>query len=295
MVSPNISNFTDFIRLWNNAFVSTDSVISTFTETVKAIPKMLLEVVACTHIWHFAFYRCKFRHISFNVIPHMKSIQHLEFPQSPFETIHPEACDLIPSVKKISLTSTKLPGIPEAIFCLKTLACVNMSYRNVPPGVEFNFWPGSRNRKSSAYKLITSGSMVTLLRDRGLCGFPNLNELHMDGCDLKILLGCPFICLKKLKVLSLQANKITELNEATLAGLTSLLMLNLNRNRLTVSKGMYLFRWCPCDCVTYPSTAHNCVDKPVNSSAEVLFAQHNGLKKWTRAIFSRMRELKCWI
>ncbi|KAH9371860.1 hypothetical protein HPB48_016365 [Haemaphysalis longicornis] len=127
MVSHNISYFTEFIRLWNNAFFSSDSVIITFTETVTGIPKMLLELVACTHIWHFAFYRCKFRHISFNVIPHMKSIQHLQFSQSPFETVHPEAFDLIPSVKKIFLTSTKLPSVPEAIFSLKTLACVNMS------------------------------------------------------------------------------------------------------------------------------------------------------------------------
>ncbi|KAH9371652.1 hypothetical protein HPB48_016047 [Haemaphysalis longicornis] len=279
---------------WNISFVSTDAVI-TFLKTWDVIPRTLLEIVADTPISHFAFYSCNFHNISFNDIPPMKTIQHLEFSQSPIKTVHPEAFDLLLSVKKISLTSTKLPGIPEAIFSLKALECVNMSDTNVPPGVEFNFWPGSRNRNSSAVQLITSGSNVTLLRDRDLCGFPNLRELNMDGCHLKMLLGSPFICLKKLQVLSLRENKIPELNEATLAGLTRLLVFNLNRNRLTVLNGtnvlIPLVSLRVLD-ISFNSIQQLHVDKPLNSSPEVLFAQHNRIKKWTPPTFSRMTKLK---
>ncbi|KAH9384473.1 hypothetical protein HPB48_026481 [Haemaphysalis longicornis] len=285
---------TDTTMPWNISFVSADAAI-TLLKTWDVIPTALLEIVAVTPIRHFAFYRCNFHHISFNDIPPMKSIQHLEFSQSPIRTVHPEAFNRIPSVKKISLTSTKLPGIPEAIFCLKTLACLNMSHTNVPPGLEFTFWPGSRNRNSSAVQLITSGSNVTLLRDRDLCGFPNLRELYMDGCHLKILLGSPFICLEKLKVLSLQANKITELNEATLAGLKRLLVLNLNHNRLTVLNGtnvlIPLVSLRVLD-ISFNSIQQLHVDKPLNSSPEVLFAQHNRINKWTPPTFSRMTKLK---
>ncbi|XP_077553958.1 toll-like receptor 2 [Haemaphysalis longicornis] len=279
---------------WNISFFSTDAVI-TLDETWEEIPTAILEFVAVTPIRHFAFYRCNFHNISFNDIPPMKSIQNLEFLQSPIENVHPEAFDHIPSVTKISLTGTKLPGIPEAIFSLKTLACVNMSDTNVPPEVEFSFWPGSRNRKSSAEQLITSGSKVTVLRDRDLCGFPNVHELHMDGCDLKILQGSPFICLKKLQVLFLQANKIPELNEATLAGLTSLLVLNLNRNRLTVFHGTnILFQLVSLRVldISFNSIQQLRVDKPLNSSLDVLFAEHNAIKKWTPPTFSGMTKLK---
>ncbi|KAH9374716.1 hypothetical protein HPB48_016884 [Haemaphysalis longicornis] len=225
----------------------------------------------------------------------MKSIQHLEFSQSPIETVHRDAFDLIPSVKNISLTSTMLPGIPEAIFSLQALACLNMSDTNVPPGGEFDFWPGNRKRNSSAVQLITSGSNVTLLRDRDMCGFPNLHELHMDGCYLKILLGSPFICLKKLQLLSLQTNEIPALNEATLEGLTGLLRLNLTRNRLSLFDGknilIPLVSLRVLD-ISFNSIRQLHVDKPLNSSLEVLFAQHNGIKKWTPPIFSGMTELK---
>ncbi|XP_077553995.1 toll-like receptor 6 [Haemaphysalis longicornis] len=292
---------TEFLRVaadttmpWNISSIYTDAVI-TLLKTWDVIPSTILEIVADTPIRHFAFYSCNFHNISFNDIPPMKTIQHLEFSQSPIKTVHPEAFDRILSVKKISLTSTKLPGIPEAIFSLKTLACVNMSDTIVPPGVQLLFWPGSRNKNSTAVQLITSGSNVTLLRDRDLCGFPNLRELHMDGCHLKMLLGSPFICLKKLQVLSLRENKITELNEATLAGLKRLLVLNLNHNRLTVLNGtnvlIPLVSLRVLD-ISFNSIQQLHVDKPLNSSPEVLFAQHNGIKKWTPPTFSRMTKLK---
>ncbi|KAH9384590.1 hypothetical protein HPB48_026599 [Haemaphysalis longicornis] len=291
----------DFLRApadttmpWNISFVSTDAVI-TLWKTWDVIPTNILWIIATTPIRRFAFYSCNFHNISFNDIPPMKTIQHLEFSRSPIKTVHPEAFDRILSVKKISLTSTKLPGIPEAIFSLKALACVNMSDTNVPPGVEFNFSPGSRNRNSSAVQLITSGSNLTLLRDRDLCGFPNLRELHMDGCHLKMLVGSPFICLKKLQVLSLRENKIPELNEAMLAGLTRLLVLNLTRNRLTVLNGanvlIPLVSLIVLD-ISFNSIQELHVDKPLNSSPEVLFAQHNRIKKWTLPTFSRMTKLK---
>ncbi|KAH9366163.1 hypothetical protein HPB48_008006 [Haemaphysalis longicornis] len=244
---------------WNIFNVYTDVVI-TIGKLLKKTTSFPLYTLPSTPIRHVAFHRCFFQNISFNNIPLTKSIQHLEFSQSPIETIHPDAFNRIPSVKKLSLTSTKLSGIPEAIFSLKTLAYLNMSDTDVPPGEGFNFWPGSRNKTSSAVQLITSGSNVTLLRDRDLCGFPNLDELHMDGCHLKILLGSPFICLEKLQVLSLRANEIPTLNEATLEGLTGLLWLNLTRNRLTVLMAqLYSIRWCPCEFLTYPSTAYNSV------------------------------------
>ncbi|KAH9359563.1 hypothetical protein HPB48_022104 [Haemaphysalis longicornis] len=224
---------TDFVSVLANTTmprgifdVSTDAAIR-IMDFLDTFPTLLLRVLASIYIRHVNLYRCNFRNISFDDIPHMTSIQHLEFSQCPIMTVHPEAFRRIPSVKKISLTSTKLPGIPEAIFSLKTLACLNMSDTNVPPGVEFNFWPGRSSRKSSAVQLITSGSNVTLLRDRDLCGFPNLLELHMDGCNLKILQGSPFICLNKLQFLSMRANKIAALHEATLEGLIGLLRLNL--------------------------------------------------------------------
>ncbi|KAH9374699.1 hypothetical protein HPB48_022318 [Haemaphysalis longicornis] len=279
---------------WNISVVSTDAVI-TFVDIINAIPTVFLQFLAFTPIRHIAFYRCNFRHISFTNIPHMKSIQHLEFSKSPIETVHPKAFVRIPSVKKISLTSTRLPGIPEAIFSLKKLACLNMSDTNVPPGMQFKVWPANRNRNSSAVQLITSGSNVTLLRDGDLCGFPNLTELHMDRCDLEILQGSPFICLKKLQVLSLQANKIPALNETTLAGLTGLLRLNLTRNSLTVFDGtdilIPLVSLQVLD-ISFNSIQQLRVDKPLNSSLEELFAQHNGIKKWTPPVFSRMTELK---
>ncbi|XP_077549940.1 toll-like receptor 2 [Haemaphysalis longicornis] len=279
---------------WNNANVYTYAVI-TVAAIVDEIPTALLDLLALTPIRHVAFYRCFFHKISFNDYPPMKSIQHLEFSQSPIETIHPNAFDLIPYVKKISLTGTKLPGIPEAIFSLKTLASLNMSDTNIPPAVEFNFCPGRCKRNSSAVQLITSGSNVILLRDRDLCGFPNLHELYMDGCHLEILLGSPFICLKKLQVLSLQANKIPALNKATLKGLTGLLRLNLTRNRLTVFDGtnilIPLMSLRILD-ISFNSIQQLRVDKPLNSSLEVLLANHNEIKKWTPPIFSRMTELK---
>ncbi|XP_077550755.1 toll-like receptor 2 type-1 [Haemaphysalis longicornis] len=279
---------------WDIFYVSADAAI-TMMDIINEVPTHLLRVLASIYIRHVRFYRCNFRNISFDDIPHMKSIQHLEFSQSPIMTVHPEAFDCIPSVEKISLTSTKLPGIPEAIFSLKTLACLNMSDTNVPPGLEFNFWPGSSNRKSSAVQLITSGSNVTLLRDRDLCGFPNLLELHMDGCNLKILQGSPFICLNKLQFLSMRANKIPALHEATLEGLIGLLRLNLSRNHLTVFDGtnilIPLVSLRVLD-VSFNSIEQLRVDKPLNSSPEVLLAPHNRIKKWTPPIFSRMTELK---
>ncbi|KAH9366159.1 hypothetical protein HPB48_022752 [Haemaphysalis longicornis] len=288
-----IENF-DVTSNWNISNVYTEAVI-TVEAIIDKIPTSLLEFLAVSRIRHVAFYRCFFHNISFNDIPPMKSIQHLEFSQSPIETIHPEAFDFIPSVNKISLTSTKLPGIPEAIFSLKKLASLNMSETNVPPGGEFNFWPGSRNRRSSAVQLITSGSNVTLLRDRDLCGFPNLTHLHMDGCHLEILLGSPFICLEKLQVLSLQANEIPALNEATLEGLTGLLWLNLTRNRLTVFDSTNIL--IPLVSLRIVDISFNRiqqlrVNKPLNRSPELLFANHNEIKKWTPPIFSRMTELK---
>ncbi|KAH9374698.1 hypothetical protein HPB48_022319 [Haemaphysalis longicornis] len=279
---------------WNISFISTDAVI-TIVDIINGIPTVFLNFLALTPIKHIAFYRCNFRNIFFKDIPPMKSIQQLEFLQSPIETVHPKAFDHLPSVKQISLTSTRLPGIPEAIFSMKKLACLNMSDTNVPSGVEFNFWPGNRNRKSSAVQLFTSGSTLTLLRDGDLCGFPNLTELHMDRCDLEILQGSPFICLENLKVLFLQENKIPALNETTLAGLTGLLRLNLTRNRLTVFDGTDILT--PLVSlrvldISFNSIQELRVDKPLNSSPELIFAQHNGIKKWTPPIFSRMTELK---
>ncbi|KAH9366166.1 hypothetical protein HPB48_018161 [Haemaphysalis longicornis] len=117
----------------------------------------------------------------------------------------------------------------------------------------------------------------------------------MDGCHLEILLGSPFICLKKLQVLSLQANKIPALNKATLKGLTGLLRLNLTRNRLTVFDStntlIPLMSLRILD-ISFNSIQQLRVDKPLNSSPEVLLANHNGIKKWTPPIFSRMTELK---
>ncbi|XP_077548708.1 toll-like receptor 2 [Haemaphysalis longicornis] len=278
---------------WNIFNVYTDVVI-TIGKLLKKTTSFPLYTLPSTPIRHVAFHRCFFQNISFNNIPLTKSIQHLEFSQSPIETIHPDAFNRIPSVKKLSLTSTKLSGIPEAIFSLKTLAYLNMSDTDVPPGEGFNFWPGSRNKTSSAVQLITSGSNVTLLRDRDLCGFPNLDELHMDGCHLKILLGSPFICLEKLQVLSLRANEIPTLNEATLEGLTGLLWLNLTRNRLTVFDGTTILN--PLVSLRILDISFNGiqlrVDMPFNSSPEVLFANHNGIKKWTPPFFSRMTKLK---
>ncbi|KAH9366160.1 hypothetical protein HPB48_022751 [Haemaphysalis longicornis] len=269
--------------------------VITVKANVDKIPTELLRHLVLHRVRHVAFYGCFFHNISFNDIPQMESIQHLEFSQSPIETIHPDAFDLIPSVKKISLTGTNLPGIPEAIFSLKKLASLNMSDTNVPPGLEFNFRPGNRNRNSSAVQLFTSGSNVTLLRDRDLCGFPNLHELHMDGCHLKFLFGSPFICLKKLQVLSLQVNKIPALNKATLEGLAGLLQLNLTRNRLTVFDSTNIL--IPLVSLQIVDISFNSiqqlrVDKPLNNSPEVLFANHNKIKKWTSPIFSRMTGLK---
>ncbi|XP_077548463.1 toll-like receptor 2 [Haemaphysalis longicornis] len=161
--------------------------------------------------------------------------------------------------------------------------------------VEFTFCPARRNRNSSAVQLIASGSNVTRLRDRDLCGFPNLEELHMDRCHLEILLGSPFICLEKLQLLSLTANEIPALNEATLEGLTGLLWLNLTRNRLTVFDSTNIL--IPLVSLQIVDISFNSiqqlrVDKPLNRSPEVLFANHNKIKKWTPPIFSRMTGLK---
>ncbi|KAH9382761.1 hypothetical protein HPB48_023320 [Haemaphysalis longicornis] len=117
----------------------------------------------------------------------------------------------------------------------------------------------------------------------------------MDRCHLKILLGSPFICLEKLQVLFLQGNEILELNEATLKGLKGLLRLNLTRNRLTVFDGtnilIPLVSLRILD-VSFNSIQQLRVDKPLNSSPEVLLANHNRIKNWTPPIFSRMTELK---
>ncbi|KAH9366086.1 hypothetical protein HPB48_000365 [Haemaphysalis longicornis] len=288
------SVLTNTTRPWNISTVYTDAVI-TLEEIFRKIPTKLLEQVALAPIRHVAFHRCSFHRISFKDIPPMKSIQHLEFSQSPIMTVHPKAFDLIPTIKKISLTGTKLRGIPEAIFSLKSLASLNMSYTNLPHLALFDFWPGSRKRNSSAVQLITSGSNLVLLHDRALCGFPNLHELHMDGCQLTFLFGSPFICLKKLQVLSLQANSIPLLSQATLEGLTGLLRLNLTRNRFTVFDCtnilMPLVSLRILD-ISFNSIQELRVDKSLNSFPEVLFANHNEIKKWTPPIFSRMTQLK---
>ncbi|KAH9366164.1 hypothetical protein HPB48_008005 [Haemaphysalis longicornis] len=281
-------------RHWTIFNVYTDVVI-TMVNTLVLVAFRNLITQASIPIRHIAFYRCSFQKISLNHISLMESVQHLEFSQSPIETIHPDAFHRFPSVKKISLTSTKLSGIPEAIFSLKTLEYLNMSDTDVPPGVEFTFWTGSRNKTSSAVQLVTSGSNVTRLHDRDLCGFPNLQELHMDGCHLNKLLGSPFICLEKLQVLSLHANNISALNEATLQGLTGLLRLNLTRNHLTVFDGTTIL--IPLVSLRFLDISFNSiqqlrVDKPLNNSPEVLLANHNKIKKWTQPIFSRMTELK---
>ncbi|KAH9366087.1 hypothetical protein HPB48_017782 [Haemaphysalis longicornis] len=81
-------------RPWNISVVYTDAVI-TFEEISGKIPKELLEEVALTPVRHVAFHRCFFHSISFTDIPPMKSIQHLEFSQSPIMTVDPKAFDLI--------------------------------------------------------------------------------------------------------------------------------------------------------------------------------------------------------
>ncbi|KAH9366158.1 hypothetical protein HPB48_022753 [Haemaphysalis longicornis] len=117
----------------------------------------------------------------------------------------------------------------------------------------------------------------------------------MDRCQLKILRGSPFICLEKLQVLSLRENEIPALNEATLEGLTGLLRLNLTRNRLTVFDGTTILN--PLVSlrildVSFNSIQQLRVEKPLNSSPQVFFANHNGITNWTPPIFSRMTELK---
>ncbi|KAH9374720.1 hypothetical protein HPB48_016888 [Haemaphysalis longicornis] len=285
-----VYEFSELIQISNQY----DAVI-TVTGIFEELPLTFFGILAFTPIMRVAIHSCSIRHVSNSAVPSIKSIRHLEFSQCPIESVDPWVFQHIPSVKNISLTSTKLPGIPEAIFSLKTLIYLNMSGTNVPPGLGFDFWPASRNVKSSAERLITSGSNVTLLRDRELCGFPNLTELHMDGCHLEILQGSPFVCLKKLQVLSLEANKIPALHEATLEGLTDLLLLNMNRNRLTVIDGTNVL--IPLMSLQVLHISFNSieafrVDKPLNSSPEVLFAQHNRITKWKPPIFSRMTKMK---
>ncbi|KAH9374723.1 hypothetical protein HPB48_015763 [Haemaphysalis longicornis] len=294
LASIDFVGLMDIIMHSNEGSVSTDAV-RPVTGILEELPMKLWRSIEFLPIIHVAFHRCNFHHIFFAGESDLKSIQRLEFSQCPIESIGPLAFDDIPSVKNISLTSTKLPGIPKAIFSLKTLICLNMSDTEVPPGLEFYFWPVSHNTTSSAEQLITSGSNVKLLRDRDLCGFPNLHELHMDGCHLEILQGSPFVCLKKLQVLSLQANKISALSEVTLEGLTGLSLLNLNRNSLTVFEGRNIL--IPLMSlrvlhISFNSIEEFRVDKPLNSSPEVLFAQHNRITKWKPPIFSRMTEMK---
>ncbi|KAH9366162.1 hypothetical protein HPB48_008007 [Haemaphysalis longicornis] len=290
----NVSFLANTTRSWDISIAYTNAVI-TLVEVFGEFPTKFLEQDALAHIRQVVFHRCFFRTISFNEIPRMKSIQRLEFLQTPITFVRPGAFDLIPSVKNISLTGTKLHNIPEAIFSLKALESLNMADTYAFPNFGFEFGLRGPNTTSSAVQLITSGTNVTVLRDRDLCNFPNLHELHMDRCHLKILLGSPFICLKKLHVLSLQANEIRELNETALEGLTGLLRLNLTRNRLTVFHGtnilIPLVSLRMLD-ISFNSIQEIRVDKPLNSSPEVLLANHNRIKKWTSKTFSLMTELK---
>ncbi|KAH9366168.1 hypothetical protein HPB48_018159 [Haemaphysalis longicornis] len=81
---------------WNISNVYTIALI-TVVASVDKIPTTLLKHLAFTPIRHVSFYRCSFHKISFNDIPLMKSIYDFEFLESPIETIHPDAFDLLSS------------------------------------------------------------------------------------------------------------------------------------------------------------------------------------------------------
>ncbi|KAH7932865.1 hypothetical protein HPB49_003957 [Dermacentor silvarum] len=284
-----------FVKYWNLRFTLTEAVNVTFTDTVKMIPVALFRIVALTPIKHVVFHKCNFERIGFNEIPRVKGLESLGFFQAPIKEIHPFAFDLNRDLKNISLISTRLSGIPEAIFLFKQLDTLDMSDTDVPLDVPFGFCPGKCLWNSTALRLIISGTNLTTLPNRAFCGFPMLKQLFLDRCHLTNIHGSPFECLEQLEILSMSGNDIKWLHGENLKGLKSLVYLSMSNNGIAYLQGSHVLS----NLISLRTLvlAQNELkevqfDPMNNSSIEELNLAGNELRLWRPPLFIHMRKLK---
>ncbi|XP_015924639.2 leucine-rich repeat-containing G-protein coupled receptor 5 [Parasteatoda tepidariorum] len=148
------------------------------------------------------------------------SLQHLRIDRSNLNTVPPEFCTIVPSLRSLNLKSNKLAEIPVLHEC-KELRLIDLSYNNII-AVEENTFTNQKN----LIDLFLSHNLISEILMNSFEGLTNLQVLDLESNEIEKIHPEAFTYFKDLRDLNLGANKFPKLPTKGLQNLRQLKTFN---------------------------------------------------------------------